>query len=449
APALDPFVGRAVAAAGGSGDVHLALWHGVNPALGLSLAVITVGALFIVARRGVDRMLDRRLFPLTGVGVVEAVQRAVQLAGRRLGDLTRTDAPAAHLAVPLVLIAGLGVTGLLALTPSWVAADSTVVDVAILVVLTGGVIATVVVRSRLGAVIAVGVAGFSVAVWFFTLGASDVALTQLLVEILTVVIMVLVLRHLPQQFGRRSARRAIPAAILAIAAGVVATLGTLVFTGRAELSAVGRWFVEEGPVETGGANVVNTILVEFRALDTFGELVVLAIAALAITALVDARPRITRPVLPSASSLLAPAAPNAVFINVFARVLIPLMLLGSLYALLRGHNAPGGGFIAALIGAGALATRYLGAPDDKEAHSGLPYLAIAGSGIVVAAVSGFIGYAERSFLTPLYADILGYHVTTSLIFDLGVYLAVLGVILGALDSLGSPEEPAAKAGDRR
>lgn len=438
APLLDPLVGRAVGASGGPADVHLALWHGVNTALGLSLAAIAAGVVLILARRGVDRALDRRLFPITGVGAVEAVQHGVVVGGRRLGDFGRTTAPAAHLAVPLVLVALIGAGGLVAVRPSWEAAPSSWVDTGLLLLVSAGVLATLLARTRLGAVISVGIAGFAVALWFFNLGAADVALTQLLVEILTVVIMVLVLRHLPPGFPRRPRGRSVVAAVLAVVAGVVATFATLVLTGRPELSAVGRWYVENGPEATGGSNVVNTILVEFRALDTFGELVVLAVAALAIAALVEARPQVTRPELPTASRLLEPPATNMVFIRVFARLLLPLMIFGSLYALLRGHNAPGGGFIAALIGAAALALRYLAAPTDDEARSGLPYLPIAGAGVVVAALSGFIGFAEQSFLTPLHGYVFGYHLTSSLVFDVGVYLAVFGVILGALDLLGVP-----------
>src|SRR5690606_34926884 len=136
-------------------------------------------------------------------------------------------------------------------------------DIALVALLCGGVLAAVFARSRLGAMIATGIAGFAVTLWFFTLGASDVALTQLLVEILTVVIMVLVLRHLPRRLPRRTGRRATPSAVLAVSAGVAATLGTLVFTGQARLSTLGRWFIGEGPAATGGDNVVNTILVEF------------------------------------------------------------------------------------------------------------------------------------------------------------------------------------------
>ncbi len=446
---LDGIVDRAVTAAGGDAGVHLALWHGFTPALGLSVLAIGLGAVLILLRRTVDRLLDRPLFPGSGVAAADALQRWTIDAGRRVGDLTRTDAPAFHLAVPIGLIGALGIAGFVALRPSAVATGFQATDVVLTAFLLAGVGAAVVARTPLGAVISVGVAGFCVAMWFFALGASDVALTQLLVEILTVVIMVLALRHLPDRFPRVAVRSRLRRAVPAVAAGVVATMATLVLTGRPDLSPAGEWFVRNAEAETGGGNVVNTILVDFRALDTFGELVVLAIAALSITALLQARRQVTRPEAPPDNRLLVPAEPNMVFIKVLARVLVPLMLIGSVYALLRGHNAPGGGFIAALIGAAALAMQYLAAPTDEQARSRLPYLPIAGAGIAVAAVTGFVGLAEGSFLKPLHADVLGYHFTTALVFDLGVYLAVFGVILGALNQLGVPRAGARTAGEVR
>lgn len=436
---LDPLLDSAVMAAGGTSGVHLTLWHGLNPALVLSLAAITLGLTLVAARARVDRVLDRALFPGTGVAAVDAVQRWIIGGGRRVGDLTRTDAPAAHLAVPLVLLGGLGLAGFATLAPRVPGmAGSQLVDLGLLAFLTAGVLAAVTAGTRLGGVIALGVAGFTVTLWFFVLGASDVALTQLLVEILTVVVMVLVLRHLPRTFTRQPTGHRVRTGLVAVAAGAVATLGTLAFTGRADLSPAGEWFVLNAEAETGGTNVVNTILVDFRALDTLGELVVLALAALSITALLHARPQVTRPEADPQVSLLGPPEPNAVFLQVSAKVLVPLMFAGSAYALLRGHHLPGGGFIAALIGAAALALSYLAAPTDAQARSRLPYLPIAGAGIVVAAASGLVGYVDGSFLRPLHADLLGYHLTTALVFDLGVYLAVFGVILGALSLLGTP-----------
>jgi multicomponent Na+:H+ antiporter subunit A len=449
---LDDVVGTSAAVAAGVefSEVHgLYLWHGFNAPLALSAAAIAAGVMLTVRRGRVDRLLARPLFPGSGVGVVQWAQDAAVVAGRRVGDLTRADAPAAHLVVPAGLV-GLGSLGVAA---SWPGLPDPMrpqaVDVGLLVVMAVGIVTVTRAEARLTAVIAVGVAGFSVALWFFVLGASDVALTQLLVEILTVVIMVLVLRRMRWRFATVRPRRSVLAAVAALAAGAAATLAALAFTGHRSLSPVGEYFLREAENETGGTNVVNTILVDFRALDTLGELVVLAVAALAMAALLDARRLVTGPDSGPPETPLADPRRNAVFLAVLDRALVPLMLAGSVYVLLRGHNAPGGGFIGALIGASALALAYLSASSDHAPRLYRPYLAIAGSGIVVAVGSGLLGLAEGSFLRPLHVDVLGMHLTSALVFDVGVYLAVFGVILAALNLLGTSRLAAGIEGDLR
>ncbi|MFX4291001.1 DUF4040 family protein [Streptomyces bohaiensis] len=450
---LDPVVLPAAADATGTavGELYpLSLWHGVNLALLLSAVAVGGGAIAVWQRARVDTALDRRLFPFTGVAAVARAQSATIAGGRRVGDLTRTDLPASHLAVPLVVIAGGGLLAAALTTGRWgLGGGVAVSDVGLTVLVVVGVVAAVASRTRLGTVIAAGIVGFTVALWFYSLGAADVALTQLLVEILTVVVMVLVLRRLPATFRRRSAGGRLRGGIVAIGAGAVATVGTLALTGDRALSSAGEFFLRLAEEETGGTNVVNTILVDFRALDTLGELVVLGIAALAMTALLTARTPVggtpdTAPPGPLSDPVL-----NTVFLRSLARPLVPLMLLGSLYALLRGHNAPGGGFIAALLGASALALLYLAAVSDRAAPLRLPYLPITGVGILVAVGSGVLGLADGSFLRPLHADLLGVHLTTALVFDLGVYLAVFGVILAAVNLLGMPSlDDPPRGGDR-
>lgn len=126
------------------------------------------------------------------------------------------------------------------------------------------------------------------------------------------------------------------------------------------------------------------------------------------------------------------------FLAAAANVLVPVLLVASVLVLLRGHNAPGGGFIGALLGAAALVLAYLAAPSDSSGRVRLPFLLVAGAGAVVAAVVGLFGLADGSFLRPLHVDVLGVHLTTALVFDVGVYLAVLGVVVAALNLLGTP-----------
>lgn len=438
-PVLDDVVRPAAADAAGVdvGEVYgLALWHGVNASLLLSLAAILAGLVVAVAYGRARGSSPERAAYISGVAVVQGAQDGIIAFGRRVGDLTRFDSPAANLTTPIVLV-GLGAFALPGLWRGWPehASSFSPLDALLLVVIVAGILAVARAGAQLTAVIAVGVVGFAVVLWFFVLGASDVALTQLLVEILTVVVMILVLRRLPRRFATADRRRRLLAGVAALAAGVVATVAALVFTGHRPLSGVGEFFLKEAEELTGGTNVVNTILVDFRALDTLGELVVLGVSAVALTALLEARRLVERAVPQAASRALADPRANAVFLGTLERALVPVMLLASAYALLRGHNAPGGGFIAALVGAAAIILSYLSAATDEVPRVERPYLPIAGAGIIVAVGSGLLGLVEGSFLRPLHFDVLDLHLTTALVFDLGVYLAVLGVILAAVNRL--------------
>lgn len=439
---LDRIVNPATAATvPGSEPYALSIWHGINVPLIASLCVFAAGGALIVARSRVDAVLEqRRLFPITGVDAVEAIQAATIDWGRKVGDLTRYDLPARHLAIPAGLLAAAGVISAGLVSYDSPRADVRMADLALLITTILGICAILSASTRLGAVISVGIVGFTVALWFFLLGAADVALTQLLVETLTVVIIVLILRRLPARFAPRRRGQRVTTAVIAGAAGVAATVATLAWTGSRDLSPAGDYFLTEAETDTGGTNVVNTILVDYRALDTLGELVVLAIAALAMAALLQARTPVPIPGPPPLrTNVLENPLDNAVFLATLARVLVPLMLIGSAYALFRGHNAPGGGFIGALVGASALALLVLsGSSDDQPKLRRLPYLAIAGAGIVVAAGVGLLGLFDDSYLRPLHAYLFDIHLTTALVFDIGVYLAVFGVILAALKLLGIP-----------
>nr|WP_286216642.1 hydrogen gas-evolving membrane-bound hydrogenase subunit E [Demequina sediminis] len=301
----------------------------------------------------------------------------------------------------------------------------------------GGVVAMVRARTRIAAVVVAGVVGFAMTLWFLALGAVDVAITQLLVEILTVTVFVLLLRRLPSRFVRERGRPRIAAGVVAVGAGVATVLGVWALTGRRELSPAATYLLTEGEAETGGANIVNTVLVEFRALDTLGELTVLGMAGLTIAALLHSRRAVpVRSAHIDESSPLADARSNTVFVRTVARILAPLIVVMSVVLLLRGHQEPGGGFIAALVGGAGFALAYMAAPSDTTARIRWPYLTLIGAGIVVGAGAGFVGYFDGSFLAPMSTYILGYKLTSSLVFDVGVYLAVIGVILAAYNLLG-------------
>lgn len=448
---LDQLVGDAASAAAGSTtQTHLTLWHGVTPALVLSVCVIVLGTAAVLARARLEPVVLRLRSPVSGLAVVDGLRARTISAGQRVGHLTSTSAPRRHLMVPVVCLVALAVvaaTGVRGL-PDVVGARDLPLDWGLLALLAVGTLAAVVARSRVAAIVVLGVVGFTMTVWFFSLGAADVALTQLLVEILTVVVMMLLLRRLPATFRADPKRSAVLPAVLALGAGAATTLGVLALTGRREMSPAGEYYVREGEAVTGGANVVNTILVDFRAFDTLGELTVLGVAGLTIVVLLRSRDLL--PIGPldtsrASTSPLADARANSVFTRVLTRLVGPLTVIVSLLLFFRGHQEPGGGFIAALVGGAGFALVYLSAPSDAAAKVRWPYLLLIGLGVATGTLTGFLGYVDGSFLTPLHADLLGVHLTSALLFDVGVYLAVVGVVLTTLNLLGRPRPSAHRA----
>ncbi len=287
-PALDPLVGGFAADATGlAGETHLALWHGIGAPLGLSVLTIALGLALFVARRPVEQALLRVRSPWRGTGGFDRVYDGSVALGRRLGDPFVPDAPVRHLALVLAVAVGAGLLAGLASADSLVLAGhpDTAGDLAVAVLLAVALVGLAVARDRLAAVALLGAVGFLVAVFYVLAGAPDLALTQLLIETLTVVLVVLVFRRLPRRFlETRPAQRRVAVGV-AVLAGGVAALGAAALTGQRVASPAARYFLSAAPTDAGGENVVNTILVDFRALDTLGEITVLAVAAVGIFAL--------------------------------------------------------------------------------------------------------------------------------------------------------------------
>jgi multicomponent Na+:H+ antiporter subunit A len=453
---LHPLMGAAGSSASGeSYTASFAFFGGFTTELALSITIIVLGLLAISQRRPLDTFFEGRILSFTAIDVVESIRTGALALGARVGNTTRTDSPVKHLATPWVIMGFVALAAivimpslgsLVALTEPWS-------DLVWLVLLAATVIPAVITKSRLIALILVGGAGFVVALWFFALGAIDVGLTQLLVELLTVVALVLILRRLPSVFHAVERSRQALTGALAIGVGVVVTAVTLVFTGRREMSPVGQYFLDEAYVDTGGTNVVNTILVDYRALDTFGELTVIAVAGIVLIGILRSRPMLTlrTPDLAAlAKTALARTTDNTLPIRMVSRWAAPLIILLSFHLFWRGHYEAGGGFIAALVGATGFGLAYLGASEDRSAPVKWPYRALLAAGVIVAVLSGIGGYLAGSFLKPLRFDIPlpwggDYGFTSAMVFDLGVYLAVLAIIIAVINELGGvrPRELAA------
>src|SRR5699024_9696335 len=204
------------------------------------------------------------------------------------------------------------------------------------------------------------------------------------------------------------------------------------------MSEPAQYLTQYGTEVTGGNNLVNVILVEFRALDTLGELTVLGVAGVAVATLLASRaPNPVRKAKTLDTSPLSNAEDNSIYLRSFSKIALPILIIVSLVLLVRGHNEPGGGFVAALLTGAGFALLYLAAPTNETAPIRWPYMGLIGAGVALGAAVGVIGLIDGSFLAPIHFNILGLDINSSLIFDIGVYLAVLGLILGAFNMLGS------------
>lgn len=442
---------------------NLAIWHGFNLPLLMSVIALAGGVLLYLALQNyllsgvegtpfVRRLAGKRLFERALVVLSWRIARPLEAL---LG--TRRLQPQLRLVVVMALLAGLAAVG------SWQLASGPLplssLDPALALVWAVGIACAVGAAyqakyHRLAALILMGGAGLVTCITFVWFSAPDLALTQLLVEIVTTVLILLGLRWLPKRIPEDEpmvppvtlARRIGDFAIALFAGGGVALLAYAVMT-RPLPDTISRYFTERAHSEGGGTNVVNVILVDFRGFDTLGEITVLGVVALTVYALLrrfrpapesiaipeqqrvqnaydDARPdrRLGDTV---AEYLLVPA--------VLMRLLFPMMLVMALYLFLRGHNLPGGGFVAGLTMAVAFIVQYM-ANGTRWVESRLRLHPVRwiGLGLLFALLTGIGAWLlAHPFLTShtRYLELpwLGsIPLASALFFDLGVFSLVVG-----------------------
>ncbi len=305
---------------------------------------------------------------------------------------------------------------------------------------------------RLLALLLVGAVGLGVSLAFVYFSAPDLALTQVLVEVATVILMMLALRWLPAESPastRGSVFRRSRDAVIAVACGVgVAGLAWSVLA--LPFDSISPYFLETTLPVGGGANAVNVIIVDYRGFDTMGEITVLGIAGLIIHALLSGW-RVPSTLPGVAAMPPKPSDSHPLILALITRLLLPLAVLVSIYLYLRGHNVPGGGFIAGLVLAIALVMqwvanggRYVGA------RIGTDFRPWIGWGLLIAGASGigswFFGapFLTSTYDYPLWPVVGNVPLASASVFDLGVFLTVVGgtmvalVSMSRLTGIGSP-----------
>jgi multicomponent Na+:H+ antiporter subunit A len=452
----------------GGDHAGLALWHKPGLALALSMTSLAVGLVLFWRRESFAGLQFVLATPWSAERGYLGLMRRLDRVAVEVTGLTQRGSVAIYLSVILVVVVLLPGSAVLAATRGrlelvwWDNPGQLLVAVVVVV----AAILTARSRRRLKAVVLVGVTGYGTATLFFLHGAPDLALTQVLVETVSLVVFVLVLRRLPEYFTDRPLTRgrywriAIGAAVAAAVAGFM-----VVSTGARTAVPVSADYPGEAVAYGGGKNIVNVTLVDIRAWDTMGEIAVLVAAATGVASLVFIGTRtsvirrvhdISTPVLgqrPATGAgrqvwlpggvTLTPERRSIIF-EVVTRLVFHSIVVFSIYLLLSGHNNPGGGFAAGLVTGLALMVRYLAggryeldeaAPVDAGALMGLGLFVATGSGLAPLAFGGAV---LQSALVDLHLPLLGdVHLVTSVFFDVGVYLVVVGLLLDLLRSLGS------------
>ncbi|WP_089685160.1 putative monovalent cation/H+ antiporter subunit A [Billgrantia gudaonensis] len=288
---LDRLVGVTVAGIGAAraGDVHLALWHGINLPLLISLVALVLG--WVTYRRW-DRVRARLAYldPLMARGpeagydaVMTAIVRVAEWQTRALQNGYLRN----YLAMTLLVLVGLvGHAFFFRHAPQFAfSVDVYLHEAVVAGLMIAGAVTACLMKSRLAAVAAVGVMGFSIALTFVLFSAPDLAITQLLVETLTVILLVLVLFRLPRFANLSAPTERLRDLVVASAFGIMVTLLMLAVLGGERLPRISDYMVENSQPLGHGHNIVNVILVDFRALDTLGEIFVLALAAIGVYAM--------------------------------------------------------------------------------------------------------------------------------------------------------------------
>ena len=463
---LGPFLATAAQSILGADmpEYSLAVWHGVNLPLVMSFVAMTAGVILYLALRAHQRANPGRvpfIYRLDGRRSFEALLDGSSVAAAWL--LRWLASSRLQVQMLLIVLGTLFVAWLPLRAGGWLEGTGRAAEVDpafALLWLVGCVCAVAAAYQakyhRLASLALAGGAGLVTCLTFVWFSAPDLALTQLSVEVVTLVLLLLGLRWLPRRIEQdedeglgatlRARGRRLRDLLMATAAGTgMAALAYAVLV-RPQTDTISSYFVDRALPDGGGTNVVNVILVDFRGFDTFGEITVLGIVALTVYALL----RRFRPAAESADlprqqidqdgpvpatpdiKTIVPTGPMMVP-TVLVRLLLPTAALISVYFLLRGHNQPGGGFVGGLIFATAVILQYMvGGVYWVESRSRLNPQNWIGIGLLfagTAAVSAWLAY--KPFLAALAWDIalplVGHvHLSSVLLFDLGVYMLVVG-----------------------
>lgn len=431
-PAVGAVLGKSVL-------VKLSLWHGITPALLLSILTIMLGVGLFLVRVNIRRFAMRLVWSWGPEWIYNyAMEGLIRLANWQTRIL-QSGYLRVYLAVIILTTVGLaGYT--LVVKPTTIVFESLELRFYELILAMVIVFATLTAsrsRSRLAAVASVGMVGYGLALLYLLYGAPDLSMIQFAIETLTVILLVLVIYRLPKftQLTSLSVRRF--DILIALLGGGLMTVLVLVVTSYPLISRVTPYFVNNSLVLAKGRNIVNVILVDFRGFDTLGEITVLSAAAIGVCALIYlVDPKVRHQI----SHTKPRQTVSSPILQTSARLIMPLLLIFSVFLLIRGHNELGGGFVGGVVASAAFMLHAIAfSPATTRQMIQLDLRTLIGLGLAVVFLSGLISVLNSSaFMTGLWSQIdiavIG-KIGTPLLFDLGVYLVVIGVNLYILLNL--------------
>lgn len=447
-----PVVSTAAAAVIGDGEIpyfNPKLWHGVNAALMMSGAAIVGGVVLLWAHPKLAKMWNDAPRP-EAKDIFDGLIGAAARLSQRLTDALHNGSITRYSAIMIVFTTAISVyayqSGVAAAATRGVqeAGPLPIIGWVCLVLATLFIVLNH--RNRLLSLVLIGVVGLIVSLSFNYLSAPDLALTQISVEVVTIILMLLALNFLPKETPVESpvSTRVRDGAIAGVAGLGIGGLIYALMTRDFIAPSISEFHLANSYKGGGGTNVVNVILVDFRGYDTFGEIIVLGIAAMVIYALTEAilGSKVRAYLLNRKPDLPQDGDPHPLMMVVATRVMMPLALMVAAYIFFRGHNLPGGGFIAGLIAAIAMLMQYMASGFGWAAErQRFYYHGVIGSGVLIAAITGMGAWlAGMPFLTSAFGylhwpPLEEFEWATAALFDLGVFLAVVGAVMLTLESL--------------
>ena len=429
-------------------QLHLALWHGLTPALWLSvLTVILGGSAFLLRQRFLGAIREHqaaysfnRVYSdsLTGFTRLFQWTRALYMTGS-VTDYVR------YLLVALIVGLSLPLWYFFGVTPPRVDMGGMALpeyyELGLAGLMAGAAVMCCRAYSRIVLVLTLGLVGALMSIFFVLFSAPDLALTQILVEAVSLVLFLMVLRYfsimvvVPQP--HISYARGLN---IGISVGIGLLVSGLLFAaivGPSLPSPIPSYYLSNSHLLAGGYNVVNVILVDFRGFDTMGEITVFSVAVLGVLAMVELGVRGQRPL----GTMFMVSFPSPI-LQSFARLTLHLMLVFAIYLLLRGHNAPGGGFIAGVLTAVAMTFQMMAFHVESFSQE-MPWkpLHLVVVGLLLAAGTGLgsllVGYpfltsAIGHYSFPLLGEV---ELVTAMGFDIGIYLVVVGTSFGIIRTI--------------